>query len=47
MTSSKYQNCKINKVYYTTKYNNQSIKVEIYGNYRKHQTYSGLANWYK
>ena len=38
------QNCKINKVYYTTKYNNKSIKVEIYGDYRKHQTYSGLAN---
>lgn len=34
------QNCKIKRVYYTTKYNNQSIKITIYGDYRKHQ-----INW--
>lgn len=31
------QNCKINKVYYTTNYNNKSIKVEIYGHTWKYQ----------
>ena len=31
------QNCKIKKVYYTTKYNNKTIKITIYGYYRKHQ----------
>jgi hypothetical protein len=38
------QNCKIKKVYYTTKYNNKSIKITIYGNYRKHQINSGHGN---
>ena len=40
-------NSKVGKIYYKTNYNNKPIKVEIYGNYRKHQTYSGLANWDK
>ena len=34
-----YLNCKIKKVYYTTKYKNKLIKITIYGHYRKHQTY--------
>ena len=32
-----YLNCKIKRVYYTTKYNNKSIKITIYGNYRKYK----------
>lgn len=38
------QNCKIKKVYYTTNYNNKSIKVTIYGDYRKHQINFGHGN---
>ena len=38
------QNCKINKVYYTTKYNNKTFKVEIYGYYRKHQVNTRHGN---
>lgn len=38
------QNCKINKVYYKTKYNNQSIKVKIYGYNRKYQVNSRHSN---
>ena len=32
------QNCRVKKTYYTTKYNNKTIKITIYGYYRKHQT---------
>lgn len=38
------QNCKVKRVYYTIKYNNQLIKITIYGNYRKHQVNSGHRN---
>lgn len=36
-----YQNCRVNKVYYTTIYNNKLIKVEYYGDYRKYKINSG------
>ena len=39
------QNCKIKKVYYTTKYNNQTIKVEVYGYNRKYQVNSRHSKW--
>ena len=31
------QNCRINKVYYTTKFNNKTIKITIYGYYRNNK----------
>jgi len=32
-----YLNCKIKKTYYKTKYKNKSIKITIYGHYRKYK----------
>ncbi len=44
VTTPRTKTSKNKKVYYTTNYNNKSIKVTIYGNYRKHQINFGHGN---